>query len=113
MLAKTINGIGDSRVIVDWAAGSSSLNMAELDYWCERIKLLQSSFHRITFQHISRKYDAVADRLSKKALGLLEGRLFIEEFCDNSVLSSGSFLIILRDFLVYGYFGQILADLLF
>ena len=57
-------------MIVDWAVERSSLQDAALEYWCTRIKILQATFHDISFDHIYRQLNTVANHLSKRACGL-------------------------------------------
>ena len=71
---------GDLKTIIDWAISNSLLQVSILDSWMENIKRLQAEFLGITFQHVYMEYNEEADRLSKIALHILEGYIFIEEF---------------------------------
>jgi len=86
----SIQVFGDSKVIVDWATGCLEIQVITLVHWCQRTKSLISSFSEITFQHIFRELNSVADGLSKKAVGLQAGLLHFEELKDNIICSRGS-----------------------
>ena len=64
---------GDSLVIINWANGIASLSPPDLYHWCRDIRKLCSCFLELSFSHIYREYNQLADRLSKKALTLAPG----------------------------------------
>ena len=70
----------DLKTIIDWAISNSLLQVSILDIWMENIKRLQADFLGITFQHVYMEYNEEVDRLSKIALHILEGYIFIKEF---------------------------------
>ena len=70
---------GDSLVIIDWALGKHSIHSLELEHWILRVKDLIGHFRIVTFQHVFREFNSLADDLSKKAIGMGPGRIFWEE----------------------------------
>ena len=61
---------GDSQVIINWAKGHTTLTPPDLHHWCRETQKLISSFQDLTFSHIYREHNHIADRLSKTALTL-------------------------------------------
>jgi ribonuclease HI len=59
---------GDSNIIIEWLKGKSRLQVAALECWKVRIGELKKLFQKITFAHVYRDYNKVADSLSKFAL---------------------------------------------
>ena len=74
---------GDSQIIINWAKGSTALSPSELVHWCRETKNLASSFQDLSFSHIYREHNKIADRLSKKALSLPQGKGCIMVFVEN------------------------------
>ena len=74
---------GDSHVIINWAKGSTALSPPELVHWCRETKKIASSFQDLSFYHIYREHNKIADRLSKKALSLPQGKGCFMEFDEN------------------------------
>ena len=74
---------GDSQVIINWAKGSTALSPPELIHWCRETKKLVTSFKDLSFSHIYREHNKTADRLSKKALSLPQGKGWFMEFDEN------------------------------
>ena len=68
--------IGDSKVVIDWVIGSSSLDSMVLDHWISRVKSLIYEFSSIYFRHIYREFNSESDCLSKKEIGEMNGQLF-------------------------------------
>ena len=77
---------GDSLVIINWAKGSAALSPPELVHWCRETKKLVSSFPELSFSHIYREHNMMADRLSKKALSLPQGKGCFLEFEENKLV---------------------------
>jgi ribonuclease HI len=75
--------LGDSKVIVDWFNHKAQLQVATLQGWIQKICMLAMNFSFLSLSHIYREYNSVADKLSKEALLLDEGRLVVEEFEGN------------------------------
>lgn len=69
----SIQVFGDSRVILDWALGNSMCNVLCLRPLLEEVKLLSSCFNLITFVHVYRERNQVADGLSKEGAQLPDG----------------------------------------
>ena len=79
---------GDSQVIINWAKGSTALSPPDLVHWCRETKKLASSFQDLSFSHIYREHNKIADRLSKKALSLPQGKGCYMEFDENHLVFS-------------------------
>jgi ribonuclease HI len=60
--------LGDSRIIIEWLNNKGKLQAISLMAWKDRIRLLQSTFRKLSFNHIYREYNKEADHLSKVAL---------------------------------------------
>lgn len=60
--------IGDSKVLIDHMNRKTSINLGSIAHWLERIELLKNSFLDITFRHVYRERNTVADRLLKKGV---------------------------------------------
>ena len=82
--------VGDSKVTVEQAAGNSRLHALRLEQRCSRIVELKHKFSHITFSHIYRQPKLVADRLSKKTMGPMDGQIHFEELKGNSIYFKGS-----------------------
>ena len=82
---------GDSLVIINWAKGSTALSPADLVHWCRETKKLFSSFQALSFTHIYREHNRLAERLSKDALLLPQGNGRYNEFFENRFVSQDSF----------------------
>jgi len=81
---------GDSKVVVDWFNGKAILNVLILQAWKQRIEDLRSMFTSIKAFHIHPAYNSQADKLSKTGLNSEFGVLFVDEFEEESRISSRS-----------------------
>jgi hypothetical protein len=66
---------GDSKIIIDWCNCKGKLQVIALDGWKDRIRDLSKIFSSLSFSHIYREFNMEADRLSKKALKMQEGKI--------------------------------------
>jgi ribonuclease HI len=82
---------GDSRVILDWISQKAKLNAVHIDCWKQRTLFLAKSFSNLSFQHIPRAFNGLADSLSKRSLTTEPGKLTISH-CDRGVESDSSIL---------------------
>ena len=55
--------MGDSKDIVDWDKNSQQLHIVELYHWLRRVEDLIKKFQHISFYHIYREFNIVADVL--------------------------------------------------
>ena len=83
--------LGDSKAIVDWANGLSSLQVSLLGHWCSMTTLLMERFSSIFIKHIFHELNGWVDDLSKKVVGDIEGLLYFEEQNYFIMISSGLF----------------------
>ena len=82
---------GDSKIIIDWHNGISKLQVLSLSHWSNKIQLIKKSFASITFNHISRCFNATTDSLSKEALSYLFGFASIHEYMEGKKTFEGFF----------------------
>ena len=77
--------------MVDWACFISKIQMVLLeDDWLNLIRLLQQSFESLSMHNVYMEYNTETDLLYKHDLDSLEGDLFFEEWCHESLASHGS-----------------------
>jgi ribonuclease HI len=74
--------LGDSKIIIDWLNRKGSIMVENLYGWKERITDLIPLFRSLSFSHIFREENKVADNLSKKALFLLQGKISYSQWED-------------------------------
>ena len=79
---------GDSLIIINWAKRSTALSPPELVHWCRKTKKLATSFQDLSFAHIYWEHNDAADRLSKKALSLPQGKGCVMEYVENLLVFS-------------------------
>ena len=82
---------GDSQVIINWAKGITTLPPPELYHWCRESQKLISSFQDLSFSHIYREHNWIADHLSKISLSLSPGFGCFSEFMEDHLVSYDSF----------------------
>jgi ribonuclease HI len=70
-----IHILGDSNIIIEWLKGKGHLQVAALECWKDRIRETIKLFWKISFAHIYRVNNKVADNLSKFALSQAPGRI--------------------------------------
>lgn len=58
---------GDSSLVINWANGAAQCNVLNLVAILEEIQLIKQMFNSISFTHVYRERNGVADRLSKEA----------------------------------------------
>ena len=77
----TLNILGDSFVIINWAKGTDALSPPELNHWCRDNRKLCTFFIHLSFYHIYHEHNQLADYLSKTALSLAPGTgFYIKKF---------------------------------
>jgi ribonuclease HI len=74
--------LGDSKIVIDWLNGKGSIMVANLYSWMERITEIIPLFRTLSFAHIYREENMVADNLSKKALFLRQGKISFSHWED-------------------------------
>ena len=82
-----IRTYGDSLVIINWENGSTSLSPPDLYHWCKDIRKLCSCFLELSYSHIYREYNQLANRLSKKSLTFAPGWSEYSELIDGHLVS--------------------------
>ena len=83
--------LGDSMVIISWVKRLSALEIPTLKHWCDEIFSMLLLLPPVTFNHIFREHDMLADGLSKKALNLELGKGHFSESMDGKVIGDGLF----------------------
>ena len=81
----------DSMVIISWVNGLSALEISTLKHWCDDIISLRQLVPPVTFNHIFREHNMLANGLSKKALKLEVGSGHFTETLDGKVIEDGHF----------------------
>jgi len=76
--------LGDSKIIIEWLNRRGTLQAIALECWKERIKETLLHFRDITFTHIYREENMVADTLSKKALSNMLGYIAYNQWEDGN-----------------------------
>ena len=66
----TLQVFGDSLIVIDWDRGFIRCHVIRLLPILEEVALLQHRFHSISFTHVYREWNGVADMLSKEAMQL-------------------------------------------
>lgn len=84
---------GDSRVTIKWANNEYSLNVLELENWCALIRQEITKLEQISFNHIYRSHNTLADQLSKEAFAGPVGVLFWEEWMEACLIDRGNLYI--------------------
>ena len=80
-----------SMVIISWVNGLSALGISTLKHWCDDIITLRQLVPPVTFNHIFREHNMLADGLSKKALKLEVESGHLTETLDGKVIEDGHF----------------------
>ena len=62
-----LQDFGDSMIVIDWDIGFSRCHVLRLLPILEEVALLQQRFDNISFTHVYREQNGVADRISKEA----------------------------------------------
>ena len=81
--------LGDSMVIISWVKRLSALEIPSLKHWCDEIFSILLLVPPVTFNHIFREHNMLADGLSKKALNLELGKGHFSETMDGKVIGDG------------------------
>ena len=84
---------GDSMVIISWVKRLSALEIPTLKHWCDEISTMLQLIPPVTFNHIFREHNMLADDLSKKALKMEMGSGYYSEHLDGLVIGEGLFTL--------------------
>ena len=84
---------GDSMVVISWVKRLSVLNIPTLKHWCDEIYSMLQESPPVTFNHIYREHNMLADELSKKALNMNVGNGHFSETMDGKVIRDGYFTL--------------------
>ena len=66
----SLNIFWDSLIIINWVKGTDALSPPDLSHWCRDTRKLCTCFLDLSFSHIYREHNQLADNLSKFALSL-------------------------------------------
>ena len=83
--------LADSMVVISWVNRMSTLKIPTLKHWCDEIFSMLHLAPPVTFNHIHRELNMLADDLSKKALKMDLGSGYYSEFLDGLVIGEGLF----------------------
>lgn len=84
---------GDSMVIIQWVNRLSALHAPTFKHWCDEIFTMIQLAPPVSFSHIFREHNMLADDLSKRALNLDVGTGFFSEILDGMVIRDGLFTL--------------------
>ena len=84
---------GDSMVVISWVNRLSTLKLPNLKHWCEEILSMVQHFPPVTFNHIFREHNSLADDLSKKALNLDIDTAYFSETFDGEIIGDGYYTL--------------------
>ena len=84
---------GDSLVIISWLNELSALDIPTLRHWCDDIGLMLQLDPQVSFKHIFREHNSLADSLSKQALKLEMGYGTFSEYMDGLVIAQDHFIL--------------------
>ena len=85
--------MGDSKVIIDWVNGKSSLHSIFHQHWMIQVKRLIQSFEKMTIFHIYRIFNNEAYLLSKQAIKDMNGFLLFEESLRENLIDYGYYYV--------------------
>ena len=74
--------------------------VVDLDQWCDRINEVKAFFLSLSFQHIYRENNSIADGLSKEALTMEMGNLSFSEYLDGETIGNGIIRLFLFCFIL-------------
>jgi ribonuclease HI len=72
---QSLHVMGDSKIVIDWLRGKGRLQVISLDCWKDNLIALIASFQKVSFSHVYREDNQMADSLSKLALTVDPGKL--------------------------------------
>ena len=84
---------GDSVVIISWVNGLSTLEIASLKHWYDDIFHIRKLIPSVSFNHVYREHNMLADDLTKMALNLEVGSGHFYEILDGKVIDDGQFTL--------------------
>ena len=82
---------GDSLVIISWVNGTNTLDVPTLKHWCDDIIYMLRMVPPVSFNHIYREHNSLADGLSKQALLLDLGSGHFTETMNGLDIREGHF----------------------
>ena len=82
---------GDSMVVISWVKKLSTLNIPSLKHWCDDIFSMMLWAPPVSFNHIYRELNMLADDLSKKALKMNLGLGYYSKYLDGVVIGESPF----------------------
>lgn len=84
---------GDSMVIISWVNRITTLDLPTLKHWCDEILSMLRLAPPVSFNHIFREHNTLADGLSKRALNMDMGIGHFTETMDGMVIGEGQFTL--------------------
>ena len=82
---------GDSLVVISWVNGTAALDVPTLKHWCDDIITMLRLAPPVSFNHIFREHNTLADGLSKRALHLDMGIGHFSETMNGLTIREGLF----------------------
>lgn len=84
---------GDSMVVISWVKRLTALKIPTLKHWCDEIFTMLEHAPPVTFNHIFREHNMLADDLSNNALNMDVGNGYFSETLDGKVIRDGYFTL--------------------
>ena len=78
-------------VVISWINQLAALDIPSLMHWCDDIKYMLQFVPQVSFKHIFREHNMLADDLSKKDLKLDIGSGYFTETLNGMVIHDGHF----------------------
>ena len=74
--------LGDSKLIIDWANGKNSMENLLFQPLVEKFREIKNHLDSVSFHHVYRELNEIADQLSNEALTLHEGLVITSEWIE-------------------------------
>ena len=84
---------GDSMVVISWVKRLTALKIPTLKHWCNEIFSMLQQAPPVSFNHIFREHNSLADDLSKNALNLDIGTVYFTETFDGEIIGDGCYTL--------------------
>jgi ribonuclease HI len=102
---------GDSKLMVNWANNQCRMDNLLLVPLMNQFLEVKEKFEDISFSHVFREFNSIADQLSKEALLLQEGLLYEQEFRGGTLISASEIDSLLKQgvFMVTVFSSEVLC----
>jgi ribonuclease HI len=66
---RRLDARGDSQLVIDQVMKNSHCRDQKMEAYCDEVRRLEAKFHGLELNHVARRYNEIADELSKIASG--------------------------------------------